>query len=122
MFNVLNSVTPQSWSLSSSVNIVTRLRARRSEFYCRQGRNILFATTSRPAAAHPTPYPIDTAVISYGIKQPKREDDHSPPCSTCVKNALSNTSTPPYLRMALCLVEHRSKLHPALDEFNKIWC
>jgi len=35
------------------------------------------------------------------LKRPRREDDHSPSSSAEVKNALSYTSTNPYVFMAL---------------------
>jgi hypothetical protein len=41
-----------------------------------------------------------------GLKQLRREPDHSPPCSTEVKNALDYTSTFPYVFMARCWIKH----------------
>jgi hypothetical protein len=64
------------------------------------GAGIIFllATTavSRPALG-PTQPPIQwvPGALSLGVKRPGREADHSPPPTTELKNAWSNTSTPP---------------------------
>jgi len=42
-----------------------------------------------------------------GSKEAGREDDHSSPLSSEVKNAWSYTSTPQYVFLAWCLVKHR---------------
>jgi hypothetical protein len=58
-------------------------------FETRQGLRIsLFTTASRPALG-PTGPPIQWApgALSLGLKLPRRETDHSPPCSAEVKNA-----------------------------------
>jgi hypothetical protein len=56
----------------------------------------LFTTTFRSALG-PTQPPIQwvQGVLSLGLKWPGCEADHSPPSSDKVKNAWSNTSTPP---------------------------
>jgi hypothetical protein len=45
--------------------------------------------------AHPASYPMVTRDSFPGVQRPGREADHSPPCSSEVKNAWSYTSTPP---------------------------
>jgi hypothetical protein len=62
----------------------------------RKLRIFLFTTTSRTALG-PTQPPIqwERWVLSFAVKRPAREADHSPPSTTEVKNALSYTSTPP---------------------------
>jgi hypothetical protein len=45
-------------------------------------------------------------LLSSGIKWPGREADHLPPSGAEIKNAWSYTSTPQYVFMALCLVQH----------------
>jgi hypothetical protein len=47
------------------------------------------------SGAHPASYPMGTRVSIPGGKPAGREDDHSPPSSTEVKNAWSYTSTTP---------------------------
>jgi hypothetical protein len=88
---------------------VTRLRAGRPGFDCRQGQGIfLFAATSRPALRL-TQIPVNwvTRALSPDVKWSGSEADHSPPSRTEVKNAWSYTSTLPYDFRAWCLVKHR---------------
>jgi hypothetical protein len=60
---------------------------------------------SRPVLG-PTQPPIQWVfrAPSPGIKQQKREADHSPPTSAEVKNMWIYTSTPPYVFVAWCLI------------------
>jgi hypothetical protein len=53
-----------------------------------------------------------------GVKWPGCEADHSPPSSAEVKNAWSCTSTPQYVFMVWCLVEHRDNFCHYLCAFN----
>jgi hypothetical protein len=46
--------------------------------------------------------------LSLGIKQPKREADHSSSSSSEVKNARNYASTPSYFFIAYCLIKHRN--------------
>jgi len=82
-------------SRSSSVNVVTRLHTGRLGFDSRQKKEFVFflflATASRPVLGHIQP-PIQQVP---GLKQPRREADHSLPSSTEVKNTWSYTSTFP---------------------------
>jgi hypothetical protein len=57
----------------------------------------------------PTQPPVQwvPGALSLGVKRPGRGTDHSPPSSAEVKNASSYTSTPLYVFMAWCLVNHR---------------
>jgi hypothetical protein len=49
-----------------------------------------------------------TIIASFStVKRSEREADHWPTSNTEVKNACSYTSTPQYVFMARCLVEHR---------------
>jgi hypothetical protein len=47
------------------------------------------------SGTHPASYPRGTRGSFPGVKQPRREADHSLPSSVKVKNAWSYTSTPP---------------------------
>jgi hypothetical protein len=81
-------------------------------FESRQGLGIfLLFTASRPVLG-PTQPPIQwvPAVLSLGLKQPRRDADHSPP-SSAVKNAWSYTYTPQYAFMAWCSVEAQEQLY-----------
>jgi len=72
---------------SSSVSTVTRLRAGRQGFDCRQGQGIcFFATASNRFWAHAASYAIGTGVLSPGVKWPGREAGHSPPSGAWFKN------------------------------------
>jgi hypothetical protein len=67
------------------------------EFDSRHGLGIfLFTTASRPALG-PTQPPIQRVlgVLSFGVRRPERETDHSPPPNAEIKNARSYTFTPP---------------------------
>jgi hypothetical protein len=91
-------------SRDSSVSIVTRLRVVRQGPVSRQKlRFLLFVTPSRPALG-PTQPPIQCVP---GVKKPGCESDHPPSSSAEVNNTWSNTSTPPYVFIAWCLVKHR---------------
>jgi len=59
------------------------------------------------SGAHSASYPMDTGDSFTVIKRSGREADHSPPCSTEVKNVWCYTSTPPYVFMAWRLINHR---------------
>jgi len=49
--------------------------------------------------AHSASYTKDTEVLYSGVKRPGREADHSPPSTSEIKNAWSNTSIHPYVLM-----------------------
>jgi hypothetical protein len=68
---------------------------------------ILIYAVQTSRAAHLASYPICTGVVSPGVKRPGREADQSSPSNAEVKNALSYTSTPPYIVIAWYLVKHR---------------
>jgi hypothetical protein len=80
------------WSRDSSVSIVTSLWVGRPGFDSRQGI-FLFATKSRPALGPHIQWL--QGVLYPGVKRPGREADHPPPSSAGLKNAWSDTSTPP---------------------------
>jgi hypothetical protein len=93
----INIIHQTSRSWDSSVNIVTRLRARWLGFNSRQRqRPFLFAIASEPSLG-PTQHPIKWVpkALSLGVKWPGREADHSSPSNAEVKNAFSCTSTTP---------------------------
>jgi hypothetical protein len=78
-------------------------------FDSRRGVGIfLFTTVSRMAlgATQPSIQWVPGA-LSFGVKWPGREADHSPPSSAEVKNEWSYASTPQYIFMEWCLVKHR---------------
>jgi hypothetical protein len=58
----------------------------------------------RKAGAHLASYPVDTGVLSSGVKWPGHEADHSPPFSAEVKNVWSYAFTP-------CSVKHHAQLY-----------
>jgi len=70
--------------------------------------SFLFATASRPALSL-TQLPIQWVPVSLSpeVKRPVRETDRSPPSTVVVKNAWSCISTPLYVLMVWCLVNHR---------------
>jgi hypothetical protein len=56
-----------------------------------------------------------------GIKWPGREDDHSPPSTAEVKNALSYTSTPQYvLSLLLSCEKHRDNFTFSGDPYSSL--
>jgi hypothetical protein len=90
-----------SWlctSQSSSVNIVTRLRTGRLEFFPRQGqwRDAVSSPPLSRLALEPTQRPIEwiPGALSPEAKRPEYGVDHSPPSNAEVKKAWSYTSTP----------------------------
>jgi hypothetical protein len=74
------------------------------------GLGIFVFTTVSRTVLKPTQPPIQwvPGALSLGVKLPGREADHSPPSSAEVKNAWSYTSTPQYVFMPWCLVNHRN--------------
>jgi hypothetical protein len=79
----------------------------RVEFDSRRGLGIFLFTTASRTSLGPTQPPIQSGP---GIKPPGREADHSPLSSAEVGNMWNDTSTPPYVFMAWCLVKHRTTL------------
>jgi hypothetical protein len=93
------------------ISKVTRLRARRPELDSRQELGFYsFHRVHTCSGAHPASYVMGTAGSFSGVKQPWREDYHSPPSSFQVKNAWSYHFIPPYVFMAWCLVKQRTVL------------
>jgi len=90
-----------------SVCMVTRLRARRSGFDSRQGlvRTFFLAASKQILRSI---YPPHQWIPR--IKRPGPKGDHSPPSGANVTNGWSYRSTPPYVFIAWCLVEHRVRL------------
>jgi hypothetical protein len=106
-------------SRSSSVSIVTRLRARRPWFYSRQEQwwiFFFFATASRPNLGFTqASYSMGMRRTLFpGVKQPGCEADHSPLSNAEVKNTWSYTSTPQYAFMAWWLITQETSQWP--------WC
>jgi hypothetical protein len=56
--------------------------------------------SSRPALGSTQPIQWVPGALSWGLKWPRREADHSPPASAKVKKMWIYTSTPPYAFMA----------------------
>jgi hypothetical protein len=73
---------------SSVVSIATTLRAGRYVFQILVGvRDLTLLRNVRTGpGAHPASYSKGNGVLSPGVKRPGREVNHSPPCSTEVKN------------------------------------
>jgi hypothetical protein len=91
-------------------SIVTRLRDGWPGFASRQGQGLFFS--SPPLCPDrlwgpPSLLSIWYRFFSQGVKQPKPEANHSPPSTAEVKNAWSNTATPPYFFMAWHFIKHR---------------
>jgi hypothetical protein len=56
----------------------------------------LLSTASKPALGPPpNSYPLNTGVLSLGVKWLVSEVDHTPQSSSKIKNAWNYTSTPP---------------------------
>jgi len=51
------------------------------------------------------------SLFHWGVKRPECEADHFPPSSAEINNASRYTATPPYVFMACCLVQHKTRLH-----------
>jgi hypothetical protein len=97
------------WRDQGWLSVVTKIRAGRLGFYCRQGQGFfLLATASRPALG-PTQSPIQWLRC---VKKPGRE----------FKNAWSYTSIPPYVFMALCLVKQRDNFYVCLSRLHYQGC
>jgi hypothetical protein len=58
------------------------------------------------SGAHSASYPLARGAFYAGVKRPRRGTDHSQPSSVEVKNAWNYISTPPYIFMAWCLINH----------------
>jgi len=58
------------------------------------------------SVAHPASCPMGTGGSYLGVKRPGHEADHSPPSSAEVINAWSYLSTPQYVIMVWCVVNH----------------
>jgi len=67
----------------------------------------LFATTSRPALGLTSLFPKGIEGSFPRVNQLGCAADCSPPSSAKVKNVCGSTSTPPYVYMVPCLIEHR---------------
>jgi hypothetical protein len=65
----------------------------------------IFYSVQTGSGAHPSLYPVAPGSSFPGGKQPGHEIDSSPPSSAAVKSS-SYTSTPPYVFMAWCLLNH----------------
>jgi hypothetical protein len=104
---IINFTTNVNLSRSSSVNIVTKLRAGRPGFDYKQGNEESFwGSPNHLSHGYREFFPR--------VKQLWREADHSPPPSAEVKNVWSYTSTPSYVFMTWCLVKYRIRLHDVI--------
>jgi len=66
----------------------------------------LYHRVQNCSGAHPVSYSMGTGGSFPGVKRPGREADQSPPTSAEVKSAGNYTSTPQYVLMTWCLVQH----------------
>jgi len=110
-----STVKPRHFS-----GVVFRLRAGRQgfDFRLKLRRDFFFfyfchcvQTGSRACSAS---YPVGNRGSCLGVKLPRREANHSPPCGVEVKNAWSYISTPPCAFMAGYLFKHRDNLDVCL--------
>jgi hypothetical protein len=101
-------------SQGSSVSTVTRLRGQQAFDSCQGGISF-----PQPPGHHPVTYPNDTGG-SAQLKWPKRETDHSFPCSTEVKNPWSYTFTSPIRLHGVVLSKKKAQgqLYQYLRELN----
>jgi hypothetical protein len=75
-----------------------------------RGRGEIFSLRHRVktgSGTHPASQPMGTGDLTRGVKRPGREAEHSPPCSTEVKNAWGYTSTPPHAFRMWYILKHR---------------
>jgi hypothetical protein len=72
-----------------------------SEFESRLGQEFSLLHVVQPGyRVYLTSYPWVPGALFLGVKQPVREDEHSPPTSAEVKKMWIYTSTTPYTFMA----------------------
>jgi hypothetical protein len=69
--------------------------------------DFFFHTVSRSAWGPPSLLSYGYGAIAPGIKRPERKTDHSYPSSVEVQNTWSYVSTPPYVFIAWCLMNHK---------------
>jgi hypothetical protein len=87
--------------------LVTRLLVGQLGFESWHSRVFLFASR---LALRPTQPPVQWVlefILSFGVKWPGCEANHSPSPSAKIKNAWHYTSTPPYICMEWCLVKNQ---------------
>jgi hypothetical protein len=123
----LHGVTPQNTLIvviTIRISNFIRLPLRRREpgqlsrYWLRAGRstgrgsspstgNISFLSTSSRPVLMPTQHPIQWVLgaLPPGVKRPRHDADHSLPTIAKVRNMWIYTSTPPYVRMACCLIK-----------------
>jgi hypothetical protein len=98
-------------SLSSSVSIVTKLRAAQLTFDSRQELGYFLLATASRTSLGPTQNTIQLVpVFSPRVKRSGRETDRSPLSSAEVKNMWSYTSPSQYVFMAWCLIKKEIRL------------
>jgi hypothetical protein len=72
---------------NSSVGIATGDGLNDQRFESRQGEDFSFFHNAQTGfGAHPAPYPVGAWTLSPGVKQPRREANHSPPSGAKVMN------------------------------------
>jgi hypothetical protein len=92
---------------------VSKLLTGRLGFYSWQHRVSLFVTMPRLIfLSHPASYPLGTRVFSSGAKRQGHETNNSPSSSAEVRDMCICTSTPLYICMTWCSVEHHGQLYP----------
>jgi hypothetical protein len=108
----------------SSVSTVTRLWAGRTTLDSRQGqgRDIPFSPLMCPDQLRVPPSLLANGYrgSSPGVKQPRRDADHSPQSSTKVRNAWSYTSTPQYVYMSWYLDKHRDNFTVISSSYDEL--
>jgi hypothetical protein len=65
---------------------------------------LLLHSVNTGSETHPASYTMGIGGPSPEVKRQGRETDHSSPSGTEVKNGGVNTSTPPHVFMAWCLI------------------
>jgi hypothetical protein len=93
----------------NSVGITLGYGLNDERFEAQEMLGIFLFTTVFRTALEPTQSPIQWVLeaLSLGVNLPGREADHLPPSTAEVKNAWRYTSTPQFVFMAWCLVQHR---------------
>jgi hypothetical protein len=85
-------------------------RAWRAGFRFPPGLDFVNASTKACSVTHNTSYPVDNWVPSSVEKRPGSQANHSSPFCAEIKNAWSYASTPQYVCIPWCLVQHKANI------------
>jgi hypothetical protein len=92
---------------AKDVRCIAGLKETHSSWESFVGLIFLFTTMFRPTLeAHLASYPVGSGGSFSELKWPGTRAEHLPASNAKIKNVWSYTSTPPYIFMAWCLVQH----------------